>query len=175
MSGAKASSRSVKPKARAKKPRIAKKQTEEAQKAVTLKKPEKSFKELMALRAQINRRRPRFVRQESWRYARLKESWRMPRGIDSKMRRQEKGWPQLVKVGYRGPKAVRGLHPSGLRDVLVRNLGELERLNPQTDAARFASTLGRRSKMALFAKAKEMGIRVLNPVGLSRVEKRQEE
>jgi large subunit ribosomal protein L32e len=83
------------------------------------------IKELLKLRAEIASRRPEFVRQESWRYKRLKPSWRKPKGIDSKMRLQVKGWPKIVKVGYRGPAAVRGLHPSGFRDVLVYNVSDL--------------------------------------------------
>ena len=51
-------------------------------------------------------KRPEFVRQESWRYVRLKPNWRRPRGKDSKMRLQRSGWPPLVKIGYRTPKSI---------------------------------------------------------------------
>jgi large subunit ribosomal protein L32e len=121
------------------------------------------IKELLKLRAEIASRRPDFVRQESWRYKRLKPSWRKPKGIDSKMRLRVKGWPKIVKVGYRGPAAVRGLHPSGFRDVLVYNVSDLQRLNPETDAARIAHTVGAKKRREILAKAKELGIKVLNP------------
>ena len=121
------------------------------------------IKELLKLREEIASRRPEFVRQESWRYKRVKPSWRKPKGIDSKMRLRVKGWPKIVKAGYRGPAAVRGLHPSGYRDVLVYNVSDLERLNPETDAARIAHTVGARKRMEILAKAKELGIKVLNP------------
>jgi large subunit ribosomal protein L32e len=120
------------------------------------------IKELLKLREEIASRRPEFVRQESWRYKRLKPSWRRPKGIDSKMRLRVKGWPKIVKVGYRGPAAVRGLHPSGFRDVLVYNASDLKRLNPETDAARIAHTVGAKKRMEILAKAKELGIKVLN-------------
>jgi len=126
------------------------------------------IKELLKLREEIASRRPEFVRQESWRYKRLKPSWRKPKGIDSKMRLRVKGWPKIVKVGYRGPAAVRGLHPSGFRDVLVYNVSDLERLNPETDAARIAHTVGAKKRMEILAKAKELGIKVLNPTGVKR-------
>ncbi|MDG7043343.1 MAG: hypothetical protein JRM98_04415, partial [Nitrososphaerota archaeon] len=51
----------------------------------------------------IYMKKPKFLRQESWRYKKLKPNWRKPKGIDNKMRLQEKGWPPLVKVGYRTP------------------------------------------------------------------------
>jgi len=126
------------------------------------------IKELLKLREEIASRRPEFVRQESWRYKRVKPSWRKPKGIDSKMRLRVKGWPKIVKVGYRGPAAVRGLHPSGFRDVVVYNASDLERLNPETDAARIAHTVGARKRMEILAKAKELGIKVLNPTGAKR-------
>ncbi len=120
-------------------------------------------KELLELRKSVKSRKPEFVRQESWRYKRIKESWRKPKGIDSHMRLQIKGWPPIVKVGYRGPKAARYLHPSGYRDVLIHNIKELTMLDPNKDAARIASTVGARKRALILQKAKELGIKVLNP------------
>jgi LSU ribosomal protein L32E len=119
--------------------------------------------ELLELRKRVKSRKPEFVRQESWRYKRVKESWRKPKGIDSHMRLQIKGWPPIVKVGYRGPKAARYLHPSGYRDVLIHNIKELTMLDPSKDAARIASTVGARKRALILQKAKELGIKVLNP------------
>jgi large subunit ribosomal protein L32e len=122
--------------------------------------------QLLKLREKIDDNRPKFVRQESWRYKRISEKWRKPKGIDSKMRLRVKGWPKVVKVGYRGPRLVRGLHPSGYRDVLVHNLDELKGLDPERDAARFASSLGAKKRAELLEKAKELGIKVLNLTGI---------
>ena len=47
------------------------------------------------------------------------------------MRRQVSGVPQLVRVGYRGPKISRGLHPSGYTDNLVYNTNNLSILRYQ--------------------------------------------
>lgn len=120
-------------------------------------------KELLELRRAVKARKPEFVRQENWRYKRVKENWRKPKGIDSKMRLQVKGWPKIVKVGYRGPRVARYLHPSGYRDVLVHNVEELSRLDASRDAARIASTVGARKRAVIVSKAKELGIKVLNP------------
>jgi len=48
----------------------------------------------------VNSKKPKFKRQESWRYIRVKSSWRKPKGKSSRMRRRIKGWPKLVSVGY---------------------------------------------------------------------------
>jgi len=118
---------------------------------------------LLRLRRRIASKRPRFRRQESWRYVRIKESWRRPRGIDSKMRLKKKGWPPSPSVGYRGPKAVRGLHPSGYEEVLVYNVGDLATIDPETQAIRIAGTVGARKRATILAEAEKRGIRVLNP------------
>jgi len=108
---------------------------------------------------------PNFVRQESWRYVRLKESWRKPKGIDSKMRLERKGWPARVKVGYRTPRIIRGLHPSGLKPVLVQNLKQLEELASEKDKiiVIISSKVGRRVKRMITERANQLGIRVSNP------------
>lgn len=129
--------------------------------------------ELLNARRKISDSRPKFVRQESWRYDRLSESWRKPKGKDNKMRRQVSGVPPLVKVGYRGPKEGRGLHPSGYTDNLVFNLKDLMRLDPKKDAARMGHAVGRRKRIEIVAKASELGIKVLNAGKLSQKEKNE--
>jgi large subunit ribosomal protein L32e len=118
--------------------------------------------DLLRARKRVSATRPKFVRQESWRYIRLAENWRKPKGIDNKMRKQMSGVPPLVKVGYRGPKRARGLHPSGYKDKLVHNIRDLEKLDPKTDAARIGHSVGRRKRIDLVNKADALGIKVLN-------------
>ena len=107
------------------------------------------------------------VRQESWRYDRLAENWRKPKGKDNKMRKQYSGVPPIVKVGYRGPKRSRGLHPSGYVDRLVFNVNDLTKLDVNTEAARLAHTVGTRKRKEILAKASSIGIKVLNAGKLS--------
>jgi large subunit ribosomal protein L32e len=116
----------------------------------------------LRIKARIKRKKPDFVRQESWRYDRLKENWRRPRGIDNKMRRKIKGWPPTVNVGYRSPKAARGLHPSGYEEVLVHNVEELKNVNPKTQAVRIAHTVGKRKRAQILMQARKRKITVLN-------------
>jgi large subunit ribosomal protein L32e len=120
-------------------------------------------KELLQARKKVSDRRPKFVRQESWRYDRLAEAWRKPKGKDNKMRRQLSGAPRLVKIGYRSPRKARGLHPSGYTDNIVFNVNDLANLDPSKDAARIAHVIGQRKRLLILAKARAKGIKVLNP------------
>ena len=117
----------------------------------------------LKLREALKHKRPDFVRQESWRYKRIKENWRRPRGLDSKMRRKIKGWPKCPEVGYRGPKAARGLHPSGYEEILVYNPDDLDKVDPEKQAIRIAHTVGIKKRMEIIAKATSKKIRILNP------------
>lgn len=128
----------------------------------------------LKIRARLKKKKPDFVRQESWRYNRLKENWRKPKGIDNKMRRKIKGWPPTVNVGYRGPKAARGLHPSGYEEVLVHNIDELKKVNPKTQAVRIAHTVGRKARLQILAEARKKKITVLN-VGVKEEKKAEKE
>jgi large subunit ribosomal protein L32e len=126
------------------------------------KKPDISRK-LLKLRKRAKTKKPEFLRSESWRYSKMSESWRRPRGLDHKMRRKIKGWPPMVSTGYKGPKIARGLHPSGLREVMVHNVNELGLVDPSVQAARIAHTVGKKKRAMILAEAKQKRIRVLNP------------
>src|SRR3990170_6151782 len=114
-------------------------------------------------RKRAKQKKPEFLRSESWRYTKLSESWRRPRGLDHKMRRKIKGWPPMVSTGYKGPKAARGLHPSGLREVLVHNVKEVAEVDPKVQAARIAHTVGKKKRALILAEAKKKKLLILNP------------
>ena len=107
-------------------------------------------------------KKPTFKRQEYWKYKKLGDSYRRPRGKLSKRRRYQARKPAMARVGFRCPKATRGLHPSGYRDILVENVDQIKALNPETDAARIGATVGKRKRQLIIAKAQEMGVKVLN-------------
>lgn len=120
-------------------------------------------KEKLALRQKVAENRPDFVRQESWRYRRVGLAWRKPKGIDNHQRRQKfRGRPGLVKVGYGGPKLVRGLHPSGFTDNLVHNVLELQGLDPKTDGVRIAHGVGTKKRLDIVKKAMEQKFKIFN-------------
>ncbi|MDV3293405.1 MAG: 50S ribosomal protein L32e [Nitrososphaerales archaeon] len=134
---------------------------------------ENRLKALVAKRTELAANRPEFIRQESWRYVRLRPMWRKPKGVDNKVRRQDKGWPALVRVGYRGPVNSRGLHPSGHFEVLVYRPADLEGLVPGRDVARLGGTVGAKKREHILARANELGVRVLNPTGLRIIESKK--
>ncbi|TLZ50598.1 MAG: 50S ribosomal protein L32e [Methanobacteriota archaeon] len=116
----------------------------------------------LKVRREIAGRRPEFHRQEWFRHPRLGPRWRKPDGGQSKLRRHYGYRPNVASIGYRGPKAVRGLHPSGFREVLVHRVRDLDPIDPKLEAARIAATVGARRRTEIEAAADEKGIRVLN-------------
>jgi large subunit ribosomal protein L32e len=134
-----------------------------------------STEKALALRKRVKKGKPKFVRQESWRFKRLKENWRRPRGLDNKMRRKIKGWPPTVNTGYRGPKISRGLHPSGYKEVLVYNIDDLKEIDPETQAVKIAHTIGKRKRTRILVEAKKKRIAILNPKEATETAKKEEE
>ncbi len=113
----------------------------------------------------MNRRRITFERYGWHKKKKLSTSWRRPRGHDNKMREHIAAKGVMVKVGYRRKRSDRGLHPSGVREVLVHNPAELAQTERPGEhlAVRIAATVGRRKREQIEAAAAERGIRVLNP------------
>jgi len=109
------------------------------------------------------RKKPEFLKQGAKYLKRIKKRWRKPRGRDSKLRRKEKSKGKWPNVGYRAPKSLRGLHPSGLEEVLIRNVKDLEKIEKGKQAGRIAHTVGKRKRMLILERAKELSIRILNP------------
>ena len=120
------------------------------------------MKDALAKRALISGRRPAFKRQEWFRYSKLGEKWRRPKGIHSKMKRKLKRRPPVVLIGYRGPVISRDLHPSGFEEKLVFTVDELEGIDVKKQAVRIGGTVGTKKRILIEDRAEELGIRVLN-------------
>lgn len=117
---------------------------------------------LLQLRAKGNKKRPKFIRFECWRYKKLKINWRRPRGIDSKVRKNFKGALAHPNIGYRNPRKVRGLHASGFEEVLVHSVKDLEKVNPKKQVVKIGHDVGRRKRVILQDRADELSILILN-------------
>ena len=121
------------------------------------------MKAALALRAAQKKKTPSFRRTEWFRYKRLSRSgWRAPHGMDNKQRRNYKYRGSLVRIGHGKVAAARFLHPSGFREVMVHNTNDLEAIDPETEAARVGASVGGRKREHIYARADELGVRVLN-------------
>ena len=136
-----------------------------------LKKREEVLKELRKRRElgkerkELSEDRPVFLRWLWWKFPKFENDlkWKRPRGKDNKMRLKLKGYPPLAGVGYRMPKEMRDLHPSGYEPVVVSSISDLEKLDPKKHAIYIASTVGLRKKLELVREATSRGFKVLNP------------
>lgn len=127
------------------------------------KEPALTDREEELLQARDRTNWPSFGRQVNHMKKRVASSWRAPRGNLSKQRRRVKGKGAVVEAGYRGPKAVRGRHPSGFEEVLVERPAELADIDGDREAVRIASSVGGRKRERIEEVAEEQEIRVLNP------------
>jgi large subunit ribosomal protein L32e len=120
------------------------------------------LRRLLALRSAKNARRPKFRRQEWFRYRKFGDEWRKPQGGQSKLRRHFGYRWNVPSIGYRGPRGVRGLHPSGFQEVLVHNERQLDGLDSKTQAVRIAHGVGTRKREIIERACDDKGLRVLN-------------
>ncbi len=90
----------------------------------------------------------------------VKPRWRKQTGIDNKKRIRKAFMGKCPRVGNKNSEDVRGLHPLGLQEILVNNVKELE--GAERVLVRIASTVGKRKKADIVAKAKELNLRILN-------------
>jgi len=109
------------------------------------------------------RKKPSFRRQDSNAYARLKESWRRPRGIHSKVRIKEDSRIIMPSIGYGAPKVSKYLHPSGYREVIVSSVKDLEKINREKEAVKIAHVVGKKKRSEILKKIEELKIKILNP------------
>lgn len=79
------------------------------------------------------------------------------------MRLGMRGWPKTVKVGYKSGLKNRGLHPSGLEEILVRRPADLEKINAKTQIVKIAHSVGERKRIAIMERAEALELTVANP------------
>lgn len=118
--------------------------------------------ELIELRKKVKSKMPRFTAQDIHKKKRIRKRWRRPRGLHSKMRLNKKGYRRGVAVGYGSPKAVKGLHKSGLGQNLVLSVKELDGLDQKTQGVIVSGKVGLKKKLDIIKKAKELGLTILN-------------
>jgi large subunit ribosomal protein L32e len=130
------------------------------------------LKRLLSERRQQSQRRPLFVRQAAHRYYAIGRwnTWRRPRGQQSKQRRHYGYRPTVVSIGFGSPRATRDLTPSGFQPIVVRTTRDLESIDAARQAALVARTVGTRKRLLLEEAARRRGVHVLNPLVREREE-----
>lgn len=120
------------------------------------------MKEELAKRKERKAKKPTFRKQDAHKKAKLSDSWRKPRGRQSKIRLHKRGYARHLSNGWGSPKSVKGLSPEGLNQVPVSTIAELSALDAKKDGVILNRTLGAKKKEALIVKAKELHITILN-------------
>jgi len=120
------------------------------------------IKALLEIRRRIKKKNPHFIRQNATNIKKLGDKWRKPKGMHSKVRQKIIGHEKLVSKGYGGPKAVRNLHKSGLRRKIANALKDIENARKDNEGIIIAKSVGRKKRIEMLKKAKELGIEVLN-------------
>src|SRR3989344_2169827 len=88
----------------------------------------------------------------------LKDSWRRPRGIHSKLRLKKRGKGKRPKIGYGNDRKIRGL-TKNQHYTYINNIKDLENIK---NSIIISSNIGLKKKLGIITKAKELGLNILN-------------
>merc|ERR1711924_37239 len=110
----------------------------------------------------VKKKTGKFKRHQSDLFDRVGESWRRPKGIDSRVRRKFKGKVLMPNIGYGSNKKTRHILPDGFKKFRVNNVADLELLlmYNRTNAAEVAHSVSRKTREAIVERA--FDIKVLN-------------
>merc|ERR1712055_825859 len=123
----------------------------------------------------VKKRTKKFIRHQSDRYDKVKQSWRKPKGIDNRVRRKFKGMYLMPNIGYGSSKTTRHMMPSGFRKVLIHNVKELEVLMMQNKkyCAEIAHGVSAKNRKVLVERSAQLAIRITNPNARMRSEENE--
>ncbi len=93
---------------------------------------------------------------------RVKSRWRRPKGVDNKKKKRKASHGPCPRVGYGNPASLKHLHPRGLPEVLICSSQDLEAAKGKL--ARLSSSIGKKKRLLLQQKAKELGIELVGKV-----------
>jgi len=110
-------------------------------------------------------KRPRFLRTDWWRRARLGkgrkklQKWRKAKGETNKIRLKRFGYPRKPGVGYKTNRQEYG-KIMGMIPVLVHNIDELDKVAKNQIV--IIAKVGARKKIDIIKRAEEKGIKIYN-------------
>jgi large subunit ribosomal protein L32e len=112
----------------------------------------------------IKKRRTHEDNFHSHQWVKVPNSWRKPKGIDGRQRRRFKGTGKEPKIGYGSNKRTRNILPNGFYQFMVSNVADVETLmmNNRKYCATIAHNVGRKTRLAICARAEQLNIRVTN-------------
>jgi large subunit ribosomal protein L32e len=104
---------------------------------------------------------PKFARMNYGRTSRSRigEAWRRPRGHDNKQKTGIRFAPDVPCIGFRQPRAIRGMHPTGVRPVLVHNMAEAMAAK---EAIVLSATIGGKKRAEIVKAIRARNIRMMN-------------
>merc|ERR1712057_75235 len=112
----------------------------------------------------VKKKTNKFKRHQSDTFMRVPESWRRPKGIDSRVRRKFKGKVLMPNIGYGSSKKTRHMLKSGFKKFVVNNVNDLELLLMfnRSYAAEVAHSVGRKTRESILERAKVLDIKITN-------------
>ena len=119
------------------------------------------MKKLLEKRNEQKAKKPTFLRQDAHKVKRVPSNWRQPKGKDSKMRKKQGGKRRMPSMGFSSPRKVRGLDKLGFVEVLVKNVNELNSIDPKTQIV-VLGRIGTRKRVEVLKKCDEMKLKVTN-------------
>ncbi|NTV22941.1 MAG: hypothetical protein HGA85_01010 [Nanoarchaeota archaeon] len=116
---------------------------------------------LLKVKAEKKAKNPTFKRQDSYKKKRLPESWRRPRGWDSKLRKRMQR-QIIVEPGYGTPAALRGMDKQGRMICVVSTMKDIDAMAPKTHSAIISGRVGFKKASLLIQELLKKKIQILN-------------
>jgi len=123
----------------------------------------------------VKKRVKKFIRPQSDRRICVKESWRRPKGIDSRVRRKFKGCALMPNIGYGSNKKTRHYLPNGFKKFVVYNARDLDLLmmHNRTYCAEIAHSVSTLKRKSIVERAAQLDIVLTNK--LSKLRSQEDE
>merc|ERR1712087_601901 len=123
----------------------------------------------------VRKRTKRFHRHQADRFMRVDQSWRKPKGIDSRVRRRFKGQYLMPSIGYGSNAKTRHMCPDGFRKFVVHNVKDVDTLLmlKGSYAAEIAHNVSARKRKEIVDRANVLSIKVTNATARLRSEENE--
>ncbi|KAL4185696.1 hypothetical protein AMTRI_Chr10g231970 [Amborella trichopoda] len=123
----------------------------------------------------VKKRVKKFKRPQSDRKISVKENWRRPKGIDSRVRRKFKGVTLMPNIGYGSNKKTKHYLPNGFKKFVVHNASDLDLLlmHNRTFCAEIAHNVSTLKRKGIVERAAQLDIAVTNK--LARLRSQEDE